>query len=399
MNLKAFIGPTALCLAAIASDCDSSNPASGSSEWNGRITSPCYALVNGVIIDGTGAAPVQNGGVVIRGDRILAVGSRHQLPIPSDAEVVDVHGAAILPGFINAHVHAAYDETRLKTWAWHGVTTVRDEGILSGVTLDAALALRDSLRQKPECARLISAGLMITVPGGYGSLTVVSPADARQKVLEELDKGVDLVKFSQEDGYAGRHDLPKLTGEEMAAIVGAAHERGRTVSAHITQSLYWEVVVQAGVDDVAHVAYDPVSDNVLEVMVTEHILLVPTFTIFRNFNAPVGGCINNVRRFVLKGGAVALGNDFAGGPGEFDDGIPFYELNCMLDAGMTTMEVIVASTRNAARAANVDTVLGTVEAGKQADLMVVMGDPLQSLSLLSNPGLVIHAGVNIRYGN
>lgn len=360
------------------------------------ITASSYALVNGVIIDGTGGPPVQNGVLVVNGRLIAAVGPRANVVIPTDAEVVDVGGAAILPGVINAHVHDAFDESRLRIWAWNGVTTVRDEGIRAGRSLEAQLAIRDSARTKPECARLVSAGFMMTVPGGYGALEVTSAADARQKVLEQLDRGVDLIKLAQEDGYAGVHGLPRLSGEEMAAIITAAHERKTLVSAHITESEYWAIVAAAGVDDVAHVSYDPVPENVLDMMVAKKIVLVPTFTIFRNYNAPVTVCIDNLRRHVNKGGAVALGNDFGGGPGSFEEGIPFYELTCMREAGMSTTDILVACTRTAARACGVDSVLGTLESGKIADVLVVRGDPLADLNALSQVRLVIHEGHNIR---
>jgi imidazolonepropionase-like amidohydrolase len=360
------------------------------------ITASSYALVNGVIIDGSGAAPVQNGALVVNGRFIAAVGPRANVLIPADATVVDVGGAAILPGIINAHVHDAFDELRLRLWAWNGVTTVRDEGMRQGRSLEAQLAIRDSVRFKPACARLVSAGFMMTVPGGYGALEVTSSADAREKALEQLDKGVDLIKLAQEDGYAGVHGLPRLTGKEMAAIITAAHERKALVSAHITQSEYWELVAAAGVDDVAHVSYDPVPETVLDMMVSKKIILVPTFTIFRNYNAPVSVCIDNLRKHVNKGGAVALGNDFGGGPGSFEEGIPFYELTCMREAGMSTMAVLVACTGTAARACGVDSVLGTLEAGKTADVLVVRGDPLADLNALSQVRLVIHEGHNIR---
>lgn len=360
------------------------------------IKSASYALVNGVIIDGTGVAPVQNGVLVVKGRIITAVGPRTQVVVPADAEVVDVQGATILPGVINAHVHDAFDVSRLKTWAWKGVTTVRDEGMRRRPSLETLLAIRDSARLTPECARLVSAGYMMTVPGGYGGLEVTSPGDARQKVFEQLDRGVDLIKLAQEDGYAGSTNLPKLSGEEISAIITAAHERGTLVSAHITQSSYWGIVAAAGVDDVAHVAYDPVPDAVLEMMVMKKIALVPTFTVFRNYNAPVSACIDNLRRHVNKGGSVALGNDYGGGPGSFEEGIPFYELTCMLEAGMSSMGILVACTRNAAKVSHVDSVLGTLEAGKLADVLVVGGDPLADLNALSRVRLVIHDGINIR---
>ncbi len=385
-------------IAALSFRCDSVTPSAIDTEWKAhQITSTSYALVNGLLIDGTGAGPVYNGAVVVRGDRIVAAGRHDNVTIPPDAEVVDVHGAAILPGFINAHVHRAFDEAILRAFAWNGVTTVRDEAVLSPLPLEQAIAIRDSARRKPECARLVSAGLMMTVPGGYGRLGVNSSADARQKVFQQLDGGADLIKLAMEDGVGGVSGLPNLTGEEISAIVDAAHERGKLVSAHITEAFYWGVVARAGVNDVAHVAYDPVTDATLDTMVARDILLVPTFTIFRNYNAPVNTCIENVRRFVLRGGEVATGNDFAGGVGSFEDGIPFYELNCMLAAGMSTMQIIVACTRNAARVADVDEIVGTLEPGKMADLLVVKGNPLATLDALSNIALVIHGGVNIRY--
>lgn len=394
---SASISVALVCCALWFACGDSPSPTEVRNGWvAGRITSSCFALVNGVVLDGNGAPPIQPGGVVVRGNSILDVGPTNRLGIPSDAEIVDVNGATILPGFINAHVHSAFSESRLRTWAWNGVTTVRDEAILTAMSLEQAVAFRDSVARNPECATLISAGYMMTVPGGYGNLHVTSPADARQKTLWELDKGVDLVKVAMEDGYAGNHGLAKLSETELASIVMAAHERGTLVSAHITQSQYWKTVVDAGVDDVAHVAYDPVQNAVLDKMVMNSIVLVPTFTIFRNYGAPVSVCIDNVRRFLQKGGTVALGNDFSGGPGSFDEGIPFYELDCMVQAGMTPMQIIVASTRTAARVAHCDSALGTIEAGKVADLVVVKGDPLVDLDVLSKPSLVIHRGINIR---
>jgi imidazolonepropionase-like amidohydrolase len=81
------------------------------------------ALVNGRLIDGTGAEALSDGALVIRGKRIVAAGSRAQLVIPADAEVVEVQGGTILPGFVNAHVHDAFDEETLRAWAQGGVTT------------------------------------------------------------------------------------------------------------------------------------------------------------------------------------------------------------------------------------------------------------------------------------
>jgi imidazolonepropionase-like amidohydrolase len=354
-------------------------------------------LVNGTLIDGTGSDPIADAVLIIQGDRILKVGLKEEVKIPRGTNVIDLEGATILPGFINAHVHFAFDEEKLKAWADGGVTTVRDEGIVSSKTLDNLMKWRDEINQNPVYARLISAGYMMSVPGGYGELSVTSPDDAQQQVFKELDAGVDLIKISMEDGYAGRSGLPKLTAEEISAIISAAHERGTLVSGHITQAEYLEILVEAGVDDIAHIPYDVVvSDDVWQKMVAKDIYVTPTFTVYRNYHAPIATCVSNLRNFVKQGGQVALGNDYGGGPSEFELGIPMYEIEQMSVAGMTPLQIIVASTKNAAIVSGIEDQVGTLEAGKIADVLVVSGDPLEDLENLTNLRLVIHNGTIIR---
>ena len=354
------------------------------------------ALVNGTLVDGTGVEAIPNASIVIQGDRIVAVGPRASVSIPVGAQVLDAGGGTILPGLINAHVHFAFDEQKLEAWAQGGVTTVRDEGIISSRPITELLALRDATRKNPKYARLVSAGYMMTVPDGYGELFVASTQDARLKVLWQLDAGVDMIKVSLEDGYAGKSGLPKLSQEQLKAIVATAHERGTRVSGHITQARYVSDLVDAGVDDIAHDAYDVIPADVLQRMVAQGIYLVPTFTVFRNYGAPVSTCVENLRRFVELGGQVALGNDYGGGPGQFELGIPMYEIEMMSKAGMMPMQIIVASTLNAARVSHVENELGTLERGKIADVLVVRGNPLQDLHALANMQMVIHSGVIIR---
>jgi imidazolonepropionase-like amidohydrolase len=354
------------------------------------------ALVNATLIDGTGADPLVDAVLLIKADRIAAVGQREKINFAAETKIIDLQGATILPGLINAHVHFAYDERSLETWALAGITTVRDEGIISNKPLADLLQFRDKTRANPKYARLVSAGYMTTVPGGYGDLFVSSAEEARQKALEELETGVDLLKISLEDGYAGKSGLPKLTDEEIAAIVAVAHARGTRVSGHITQGAYLERMVKAGVDDVAHIPYDYLNPEVLKSMIAKDIYFIPTFTVFRNYGAPVSQCVANLRKFLELGGQAALGNDYGGGPGEFEAGLPFYEIEKMTEAGMTPMQVIVASTLNAAHVSNLEKDLGTLEPGKYADILVVNGNPLEDLQVLKDVRLVIHSGVVIR---
>ncbi|MDH3838656.1 MAG: twin-arginine translocation signal domain-containing protein, partial [Desulfobacteraceae bacterium] len=111
------------------------------------------SLTNGILIDGTGADAVPDGAVVIRDGRIVSAGPRTQLAIPANANIIDVQGGTILPGFINAHVHAAYSAWILKAWAKGGVTTVRDLGAFRPYTR-AKFVTRDTLNANPKCARL-----------------------------------------------------------------------------------------------------------------------------------------------------------------------------------------------------------------------------------------------------
>jgi imidazolonepropionase-like amidohydrolase len=306
-----------------------------------------------------------------------------------------MRGATILPGFINAHVHRAFDKANLQAWAEGGVTTVRDEGAMPA-SIAGLKAFRAGIAADPHYARLVSAGTMLTVPGGYGYLYVSSPGEARRKVFDELDAGADLLKLSLEDGYAGTHGLPKLTPEEMKAIVTAAHERGTLVSGHITQGAYLQPMIDAGVDDIAHLPYDTLPPDSLRQMVQKGIYLTPTFTVFRNFGAPVNMLVENLRQFIKLGGQVALGNDYGGGPGDFELGIPMYEIEMMSRAGMTPMQIILACTIKAAHVSTVGNEVGTLEPGKFADILIVNGNPLDDLQVLTKIKMVIHAGTIIR---
>ena len=353
-------------------------------------------LINALLIDGSGSDPIQNAALAIQGERIIAIGSSAEVDIPRGARVIDLKGAAVLPGFVNAHVHYAFDKQNLMAWAQGGVTTVRDEGIISSGDLQMFMSQRDANDQDPQYARVVSAGWMITVPSGYGRLFVTSAEDARQKVSDELDAGVDMIKISMEDGYAGRSGLPKLTDADIAAIISAAHERGVRVSGHVTQAQYMQSLVEAGVDDIAHIPYDIVPDNVWSTMVAKNVYITPTFTVLRNYGAPIDICVENLRNFLKHGGQVALGNDYGGGPDEFELGIPMYEIEKMSEAGMTPMQLIVASTKNAAIVSGIGDQVGTLEAGKIADILIVSSDPLDDLQNLLTIQIVIHNGQVIR---
>ena len=157
-------------------------------------------IVNGTIIDGTGADPIRDGVLIVAGGRVTAVGPASGIPVPPEARLLDANGGTILPGFVNAHVHDGYDASNLEGWAQGGVTTVRELG--SSRSRQALFAIRDERRAQPKYARLVAAGSFVSVPGGYPevpwgakALTVTSADEARQKTAQLLDDGADVIKI------------------------------------------------------------------------------------------------------------------------------------------------------------------------------------------------------------
>jgi imidazolonepropionase-like amidohydrolase len=361
--------------------------------------SSAIAFEHAAIIDGTGTGVIADGTVLVRGATIAAVGPAGCVPLPEGCLIVDATGATLLPGFINAHVHGAYDPRSAATWAAAGVTTVRDLSCGRG-EVARCLAFRDLARDDPRLCRVVAAGSMIVVAGGYESrygIQVRSVDDAIAKTGRELDEGVDFVKITlQRGGFLVSASLPP---ETAAAIVGLAHERERKAVAHVRRTVDLDDALDCGIDDVAHVVEDRLPEETIGRMVAAGVPMEPTLT---NWELSRGRArktvLDNVKRFVDAGGILALGSEYIPSAkvlGPFA-GMPIAELLMMREAGMTPMQVIVASTRNAAVACGIDGILGTIEPGKIADIILVRGDPLADLRALSRISLVMHGGTIIR---
>jgi imidazolonepropionase-like amidohydrolase len=387
-----------LCLAGLAT-CGGPQVSTAVPRPDAALRGVTLALVNGALIDGTGAGSVSDAVLLLAGDRIAAVGSHDAIRIPDGVRSIDVEGATILPGFINAHVHDAYDAERLAAWAHEGITTVRDEGLWPSESLEERLTWRDGQSDEPRHARLVSAGYMLRPPGGYGGFDIDSVAMAQREINQAVDWGVDQIKFTAEDGYAQWSGLPIFEQDVMDAIVESAHARGVRVSVHVCDARYLEAVLDAGVDDIAHIQYDHVADALIRRIVSQDVTVVPTLTVLEAFGS-LEGSQRNLRRFVEAGVRIATGNDYTAVPqnnfDHFELGMPMHELRRMREAGMTPMQIIVASTMNGAHVCGLAQELGTLEAGKLADVLVVNGDPLADLEALADVRLVIHDGEVIR---
>jgi imidazolonepropionase-like amidohydrolase len=365
------------------------------------ISDPSLAVINGTLIDGTGADLIKGAVLVIQGERIVAVGPRSSINIPESSKIIDVQGATILPGFFNAHVHGVYNEEKLAAWAQEGVTTVRD---LGAYQWPPSKALFDRIEQDNRYARLISGGIFITPPGGYpiavfggNGKTISTTEEAPRAVNELLDQGADVIKISLESGQIFGQQIPMLTTEQVKAIAATAHQRGTRVSAHATVTKDLKRSIDEGVDDVAHMVVDPINDDLIRAMIARDMYWVPTLELWKNVGQGQDtNVIENLQRYAAAGGKVALGTDFEGYYTPFQLGMPTKEIAWMNEAGMTPMQIIVAATKNAAHVSNVEKDLGTLEVGKIADVLIVQGNPLQDLLALSNVQYVIHNGEVIR---
>ena len=346
------------------------------------------ALIHGALIDGTGGDPLSNAVLIIENGKISAVGRMGEVSIPSGIQTIDLEGKTILPGFIDAHVHGSNNAYSLAAWIKAGVTTVCDLGSSPDPYF---FAFRDATLTHPDYARIVAAGPIVTSPGGYPipvwgpqvALEVTSTEDARTKVGELLDKGADIIKISVVD---------TLSPEEIQAITDLVHQRGTLVLAHVDTLSGLELAVDNGVDIASHMVPEKIPDDLIKKMAQRDFYIIPTAVEMMNlYNGVKAQIIDNMKRFSAAGGKLVLGDDY--GNSGIELGMPIKDIDLMLQAGLTPMQVILAGTKYAAHACHRDQELGTLEAGKMADILVVQGNPLVDTSSLLNVKMVLRDGV------
>lgn len=356
------------------------------------------ALVGGTLIDGTGGPPRADALVVVLGERIVAVGRVGEVDLPAGARIVETKSLTILPGLGNGHVHTSYSQSRAAAFARSGVTLLLD---LCG---PASFALVDEHNLQPTLSRTLAAGLFVTVPGGYpavpfGATTVVfvrSVEEARAATRSLIDQGADIIKIALESGRPLGSSMPMLSPEQARAVVETAHASSVPVAAHVEFARDLERALDAGVDIVAHMVVDDPSDALLAWGVAQNVTWMTTLEVWDYVSTSSGrGALANLRRVHDLGGSIGLATDFGSYAG-MQLGVPLIEMERMQQAGMTPMEIIIAATRNLARACRRDADLGTLEVGKLADILVVGDDPLDDIHALGSARLVLRGGVIIR---
>jgi imidazolonepropionase-like amidohydrolase len=346
---------------------------------------PTLAIVGAAVFDGSGAAPVPGRTVVAAGGLIERVGPAAEVLPPAGAVVVDGGGATLLPGFVDTHVHLDfYPPAEVLAG---GVTTVRDLGWPAG----RLAALRQGA-EAPGAAspRLLAAGQIVTVPGGYPTRAPWAPpgtarpvdgaAEAAAAVAELTAAGAAVIKVALDDRVG-----PTLPAPVLAAVVAAAAERGLGVTAHVGGAAEAAKALTAGVDELAHWPFDPAGlpDPLVDAL-AEAVVAVPTLHIDPSPARRAG-----VRRFLARGGRVLYGTDLGNqGP---PPGVDAEELRLLAEAGLEPAQALAAATSRAAAHLGLgDT--GRVEPGARADLLLVDGDPLTDLAALERVRLVTRDG-------
>lgn len=382
------------------------------------------ALTGARLFDGTGSAPIERATLVIRNGRVEAAGAANAVSIPAGAERVDLSGKTILPGFVNAHGHlnegfaagAARDSlaAQLRQYASYGVTTVVVLGI-EEENFEPALRLRDEQRagRALEGARAYIAGPSLQ--------NLATAEEARARVNSYADAGADVVKIH----VSGNPN--DMTPAVYGALIDQAHARGLEVSAHMYYLADARGLVNAGVDVLAHsvrdqdvdaalineikrrnVGYTPTLTRDLARFVYEAVpdfLSDPFFLRgaepyesevevvkdparqmeMRNSEARQADKIGlqrgerNLKILSDAGVLIGLGTDTGTNVGQWQGYFEHVEMEMMVAAGMTPMQVLVASTGGAARVAGLDDELGTLQPGRWADLVVVDANPFEDI--------------------
>ena len=379
------------------------------------------------MIDGTGAV-YENATTAITGDRIQTITDAET---PFNATVtIDAGGKTVLPGLIDTHIHfgvgSAIDEeslaeflnnglpANLQEYLSHGVTTIKSTGDIAEPYLKVREQVAGGEIQGP---RIFLVGPTLTARGGHPAATVLkdnpwrsaggsreltSETEARTIVLQLSQLGVDAIKFvyqgstDENKPYLWRPGVPvrKMTPPIMRAIIDESHKHQLRVTAHTADLEDAEAVIEAGVDGLEHgVTRERIPDEQFGILLQEYkVLYGPTLSGYLNRSPEMADILlPNLKGLADQGVRIVLGTD--GGPARGGSGIDtLKEMEWMVQAGMSPAQVIQAGTRNAADLLGKLDELGTLEAGKLADLIIVNGDPLKDISVIHNIEVVIKGG-------
>lgn len=399
-------------------------------------------VLKAAVLDVDQGRMIPDGYVLVAGEKIRSWGSRGDLPsLPSDTAVLSFPRQTLLPGLINSHAHLCVpsggqpfhlkqsDEMALLTAVRNmhreligGVTTVRDCGDQNGVLFALRRALKREILDGP---RLILCGPPLTKTGGHAHFlggVADGPAEIAGAVRRRISAGADFIKLiGTGGGTPGTHPArASYSQPELAAAVSAAHGLNVPVTVHCRGIPGIVYALEAGVDQIEHACFE-LPDGCLRFdpelarrMAQTGTWVTPTIQLYRDTHAHLqnkaaaGGLkpteqqrlailpgvieskLEALKGFLSAGVRVVAGND-AGLP-YTGFGSLWQELDAMVAGGMTAMQALAAATRSAAQVLGLEDRIGSIQAGKQADLIVVDGDPTADITALSRVRLVMQAG-------
>ena len=376
---------------------------------------------------------VSNQTILIKGDRIVEVGSGERIKIPQGAEVIDLSQATVLPGLIDAHTHVfgngpdleaqilrdSYQYRTLTALAnaqkdlMVGLTTLRDLKTLGAMYSDVDLRnaidrgivpgprMQVSTRGIQATGGFLMNGYSSEVPVPMALQVVDSPWAAREAVREQVAHGTDWIKLyaSYQFSFAPDGKMvnpPTFTAEEVNAIVDEAHKKGRKVSCHAFGGEGLRNCINAGVESIEHGV--DLDDSEIKLMIQKGIYLVPTLYHYQldrehDMKKYGGRSVAEVsERSFPKAVAAGVKIAFGSGAGPFPHGSQMKEFEYMVKFGMTPVQAIHAATTDAAQLMGWQDRIGSVEAGKFADLVAVTGDPTTDITELERVKFVMKGG-------
>src|SRR6266702_412584 len=410
------------------------------------------ALKAARLFDGKSSSLVQNGVVIVRGDKIVDAGSN--LPLPSGAQVIDLGDATLSPGLMDAHTHLTadysgnYNERRLQELDLNvseqairatryaratveaGFTTVRDLGsrfVASREFVD--VALRNSINKGVIVGpRMLVATKGIGATGGHFDPTsgfrdflfrrepdytdgiADGPDEIRKAVRFEVKNGADVIKAAVSGGVfslADEVDTPQFTPAEMTALVDESHRLRKKVAVHCHGDQAAKEAVEAGVDSIEHGSF--MKPETLTLMKNKGTYLTPTLmatewimskidnyppALQAKAKAAAAARSDMFRNAVKMGIKISFGTDAA----VFPHGQNAREFKVMVDLGMLPIEALRSATSNDAELFGITQKTGTLEKGKLADIIAMPGDQITDITATERVFFVMKEGKNIRNG-
>ena len=406
----------------------------------------------GRLIDGLGGPPIERAALLIQDSRIVAVGPERNVSAPEGApvDVLDYSDKTVMPGMVDCHTHhngfgdgRAGDDLAMlpdevlvlqsarnaRTSLLTGVTTFRENGP-KNVTM---LRLRDAIREGREIGpRMVLCGRPVSIIGGhmgYMGSVATGPVATRAMVRQLVKEGADYIKITATGGSTRTSFplLPSFNVDELSAAVDEAHKFGKLTATHCSSTQGIVNSLDAGVDMIIHSIFkdadgtDRFREDVAERIGNRGAFVNPTLHVSRSTiwalehkKADTGltpaeqaklddqsrqfeGRIEDARKLIEMGLKVITGSDSSWG--DYQLGNTVLETECLVMAGLSPMQGVQSVTSEAAKALGVDDEVGSLEPGKQADVIAVRGNPDEDLDALWNVTDVMLAGKLIDRGS